>query len=65
MQQILKNNYLLTLYCPVTFEIFKMRTNNVITITELKHKIAKKFQTTIDNVIITCGDKEFKGENYS
>ena len=62
MRQSQTVNTLVTLYCPVTFEIFQLRTNNVMTISDLKRKVAIKFNTTIDNVIISYGDKEYRGD---
>ncbi len=51
-----------TVYCPMTFEIFQVRTNNCMTITDLKRKIASKYETTLDNIIISYAEKEFKGK---
>jgi ribosomal protein S24E len=46
----------------MTFEIFQVRTNNCMSITDLKRKIASKYETTLDNIIISYADKEFKGK---
>ncbi len=46
----------------MTFEIFTIRTNNCMSITDFKRKIASKYETTLDNIIITYADKEFKGK---
>ena len=46
----------------MTFEIFTIRTNNYMSITDFKRKIASKYETTLDNIIITYADKEFKGK---
>ena len=56
-----QNSTMITLYCPITFEIFQIRTNQVMTITEFKRKIAQKYDTSADNVILSYGDKEFIG----
>ena len=56
------NNTIVTVYCPMTFEIFQVRTNNCMTITDFKRKIALKFETTLDNIVITYADKEFLGK---
>lgn len=39
------NSTIVTLYCPITFEIFQIRTNQVMTVTDFKRKIATKFDT--------------------
>lgn len=57
------NSTLVTVYCPMTFEIFQIRTNQIMTVTEFKRKIAQKYETTLDNIIISYGDKEFKGNS--
>jgi hypothetical protein len=63
MKHLMKasNSTLITLYCPITFEIFQFRTNAVMTITDIKKKIGEKYQTNHENVVISYGDKEFKG----
>lgn len=32
-----------------------------MTVTDLKRKLASKYETTLDNIIISYADKEFKG----
>jgi hypothetical protein len=61
---MMSHNYssIVTVYCPMTFEIFTIRTNNCMSITDFKRKIASKYETTLDNIIITYADKEFKGK---
>jgi ribosomal protein S24E len=46
----------------MTFEIFQVRTNNCMSITDFKRKIASKYETKLDNVIITYAEKEFNGK---
>ena len=53
---------LLTCYCPKQFTTFKVRTNQVMTITDLKERVALHLKTTSNNVIITVKGKEYKGE---
>lgn len=52
---------LVTVYCPVTFEIFQVRTNEIMSIADFKAKIAQKYGTSTDNIVISYGEKEFKG----
>lgn len=64
MKQALKlptNSTLVTVYCPSTFEIFQVRTNMVMTVTEFKRKIAQRYETTLDNVVLSYNEKEFPG----
>jgi hypothetical protein len=35
-----------------------------MTVTEFKRKIAQKYETTIDNIIISYGEKEFRGQPF-
>lgn len=56
------SNTLVTVYCPITFEIFQVRTNAVMSVLEFKRKIASKYETTIDNIVLSYEDKEFRGD---
>lgn len=51
----------MTVYCPGTFEIFQVRTNQVMTVSDFKRRIGLKFDTTYDNVVLSYGDKELRG----
>jgi hypothetical protein len=40
-----------------------VRINQIMSITEFKRKIAQKYETSLDNIIVSNGDREFKGNS--
>lgn len=53
---------LVTVYCPLNFEIFQVRINMVMTVHDFKKKLALKYETPIDNIVISNGEMEFGGD---
>lgn len=42
-----------------------MRVHSVMTLADFKQKISAKFETPVDNIILSIGDKEYAGENHN
>ena len=53
---------LITVYCPLNFEIFQVRINSIMTLHEFKYKIALKYQTKPDNINLYIIDKLYSGD---
>eukprot|EP00347_Sterkiella_histriomuscorum_P001807 403370601 len=60
--QYYQRENLITVYCPVNFEVFQVRVHSVMTLSEFKNRIAQRYETYADNIIICVGDKEYRGE---
>ncbi|CDW78693.1 UNKNOWN [Stylonychia lemnae] len=54
---------LITVYSPMNFEIFQVRVHNVMSLQEFKSRIAQRFETYADNIIIGVGDNEYSGNS--
>ena len=47
----------------MNFEVFSIRVNSAMTLSDFKNRIAQKYETFLDNIIISVGDKEYRGGN--
>ena len=54
---------LITVYSPHNFEIFQVRVHSVMSLLDFKKRIAQRFNTNSDNVIVSIGDKQYKGSD--